>query len=61
MWRILFAGNLLVTSAVAAETVNFEDTKLGSLPANWLGTPTGSGTRQFVRCPDITRAARQRR
>ncbi len=42
--RILIAGSLLATCAMSGETVNFDTAKLGSLPANWLGTQTGSGT-----------------
>ena len=44
MQRILFASGLLAAGAMSAETVNFDDAKAGLLPANWLGTQTGSGT-----------------
>lgn len=37
---------LLSSAAVVmrAETINFDDMKPGALPANWLGTMTGSGS-----------------
>lgn len=43
----LFAAWLLAASAMSAETVNFDQAKPGPLPANWLGTQTGSGTARW--------------
>ena len=33
----------LAASATAAQTVNFDDTEVGKLPLNWIGTKTGTG------------------
>lgn len=39
----------LVTCATAfADTVNFDDTKIGALPAHWLGTQTGNGVAKWA-------------
>lgn len=40
----LFALLVFATPVVRAETTNFDDVKPGTLPANWLGTKTGSGS-----------------
>lgn len=41
----VFTGLLLsAVSAMPTETVSFDATPVGSLPANWLGTMTGSGS-----------------
>src|SRR5215210_4209598 len=39
---------LLISSAVAAETINFDDVKPGALPPHWLGTKTGNGTPRWA-------------
>ncbi len=40
----LFALLLSAAAAMRAEVTNFDDTKPGTLPANWLGVMTGSGS-----------------
>jgi hypothetical protein len=45
--KILLAGAVTAAQAMSAETVNFDDAKLGTLPANWLGTQTGSGAAKW--------------
>src|SRR5579859_543444 len=37
------ASVLLALASWAAETVNFDSTKVGKLPSKWLGTQTGNG------------------
>ena len=39
---------LLIGSAMAAETISFDDVKPGALPPHWLGTKTGSGTPRWA-------------
>lgn len=41
---LLFATSVFILTPMSAETVSFDDTAPGTLPANWLGTKTGSGT-----------------
>lgn len=41
--KILCCCGLLATGVMLAETVGFDDARPGGLPANWLGTQTGSG------------------
>jgi len=45
--KILCSSGLLVAGVMCAETVSFDDAKPGGLPANWLGTQTGSGKAQW--------------
>jgi len=40
--------------AMLAETVNFDDTKVGELPAGWLAGNTGSGTPRWAVEADAT-------
>ena len=40
--------------AMLAETVNFDDTKVGELPAGWLAGNTGSGTPKWAVETDAT-------
>ena len=39
-----FALLLAAPTSISAETENFDGAKPGALPANWLGTKTGSGS-----------------
>ena len=45
---ILLLVSLLATPAMFAETVNFDEAKPGTLPANWLGTKTGKGSPKWT-------------
>jgi hypothetical protein len=38
----------LMTGVALAETVNFDDSEVGKLPANWTGTKTGKGEPQWA-------------
>jgi hypothetical protein len=37
----------MATTLTAAETVNFDDVKLGAMPPGWTATQTGSGTAKW--------------
>jgi hypothetical protein len=39
---------LVVSSMALADTVNFDEAKMGPLPAHWLGTQTGSGRAKWT-------------
>ncbi|MBI3868660.1 MAG: DUF1080 domain-containing protein [Verrucomicrobia bacterium] len=38
----------LMTTAALAETVNFDDAKIGETPAGWIATKTGSGSAKWT-------------
>jgi hypothetical protein len=38
----------VVTATTWADTINFEDVKAGTLPADWLATQTGSGAAKWT-------------
>jgi hypothetical protein len=40
---LLLMSSLITTTAVAADTVNFDDAKAGEAPAGWTTTKTGKG------------------
>ena len=42
--KLLFISSVLAAHVMLAENVNFDDVNPGSLPSNWVGTQTGSGT-----------------
>jgi hypothetical protein len=37
----------VVTATASADTINFDDVKAGTLPANWLAAQTGSGAAKW--------------
>jgi hypothetical protein len=45
---ILLMSSLITTAAVAADTVNFDDAKVGEAPAGWTATQTGSGAAKWT-------------
>ncbi len=38
----------ITTALAAAETVNFDDMKVGTVPPSWTATQTGSGTAKWT-------------
>lgn len=51
---LILSGCLLVTTTMSASTESFDTTPPGKLPANWLGTKTGTGTPQWSIEKDAT-------
>src|SRR5947209_8107808 len=45
IWLVMLA---LLTTAANAETVNFDDTKTGALPAGWIAGVTGKGNPKWT-------------
>jgi hypothetical protein len=45
---MLLLSSLITTTAVAADTINFDDAKPGEAPAGWTATKTGSGTPKWT-------------
>jgi|ERR1043166_5297772 hypothetical protein len=41
--KLLILTSLIMTAAAVAETVNFDEAKTGTLPANWISGSTGGG------------------
>ncbi|HEY5742184.1 MAG TPA: family 16 glycoside hydrolase [Terrimicrobiaceae bacterium] len=39
---------LIAYATALADTVNFDDAKIGALPAHWLGTQTGNGVAKWA-------------
>ena len=52
--RLFIAFAFLTPLHMRAETTNFDDAQPGTLPANWLGTQTGSGLAKWTVEKDAT-------